>query len=323
MQTPTTILTTCLITLVVFTGAIAQQANPGSVTAAAARTAQATTKNPRPTPRHRPKPPPGREDVIWRDTSSAAVAEVTILKDGYRVLRRDLRMGVLNADLSVRVPFLYNDIQVVSTGVNPAQDFVFVGRKSWHGGYAVLDDAGLPTTDYSFTYSPRLRIFDKCIIDSPRPGRFRIHHREGSPVSPTLYTGVWPHPVLMSEGYHILNVQRGTDPKLALFDLDSATELTGFGYDRISMVDPVVAPRRYLPVLEAYDGTTITVYRPTGVRLSNVPFAGVEDYNNWLELREYFELPDDPTAEAIAWTKDMEVYVIYADDRVVRMGRFQ
>ena len=258
-----------------------------------------------------------------QDTSSSVLAYIGPFQNGYRCIRRDGRMGLLNADLTVRIPFIYTDIQAVTTGLNPTSDYVLIARRSTHGRYGTIDANGAPTSEFVLSYNGRLKIYRDCIIDSPQPNQFFIRHRDGRPSSNTAYRAVWTHPVLLANGHRVLSVQRSGSEQLALFNMDTNNEVTQFAYSRLSRVEPVVAPRKYLPLLEGYTAGGIVLLRPDGGRLTAIKFAGVEDYNNWKQLRTYFGLPDDPDAEAIGWTADADVYIIYKDDRVAFLGRYE
>ena len=243
--------------------------------------------------------------------------------EGYRCIRRDGRMGLLNADLTIRVPFIYTDIQAVTTGINPATDYVLIARRSTHGRYGTIDGNGAPTSEFVLSYNNRLKIYRECIIDSPQPNQYFIRHRDGRPSSSSSYRAVWIHPVLLANEHRVLSVQRSGGEQQALFNMEVNTEVTEFAYSRLSRVEPIVAPRKYIPLIEGYTAAGIVLLRPDGGQLTDVKFAGVEDYNNWKQLRTYFGLPDDPQAEAIAWTEEADVYVIYKDDRVAFLGRYE
>ena len=258
-----------------------------------------------------------------QDTSAIAVAWVAPFQDGFRALRRDGKMGLLNADLTVRVPFLYVDIQRIVTGLDQRTDYVLIGRRSSYGRYGVIDEAGVPKSEFALSFNDRLRIFGEFIIDSPQPNQYFLRHRDGRPASDGPFAAVWTHPVLISKGHRVVNVRQPGSQQLALFNLDNGKEVTPYSYDRISRVEPIVGRGNYIPLLEGYTGAGIDLIRPSGKILSPLKFSGVEGYNNWKQLRTYFGLPDDPTAEAIAWTKNMDVYVVYQDDRVVFLGRFE
>lgn len=259
----------------------------------------------------------------YQDTSTAEIAYLDVFPGGYRALRRDGKMGLLNQDLSIRVPFKYLDIQKITTGLDESRDFVLVGRYTFDGMYATLDRWGNPTSDYTLSYNDRLQINELYIIDSPRPGQYFILSRDGSKRTNHHFSTTWHHPILMSHGFHIINVQEPGTNRLALFNIDMMEQVTPFKYQRISRVDPVIAPRESVPVLEGYTKNGIELLRPSGKVLSPITFAGVEDYNNWKDFRTYFGLPDDPRAEAVAWTDEMEVYVVYNDDTVVHLGRYE
>ena len=258
-----------------------------------------------------------------QDTSSAALAYIGLFQDGYKAWRKDGRMGLLDADLRIRVPFLYADIQEVVTGVNRG-DVTLIAKRSNRGRYATIEEnSDEPTSEFVLSYNPRLRIFNDLIIDAPQPRSYWIRDRDGSALSEVPYEAVWTHPVLMTNGHRVLTVRPIGSDDVALFNADSARQVTPAIYQSIHRVDPIMEPRTYIPLLEAtYFDRTITLLRPSGKVLSPVEFIGVEDYNNWKELRTFFGLPDDPAAEAIAWTKDMMIYVVYQDDTVRKLGQY-
>ncbi|OAV45618.1 hypothetical protein A3850_014450 [Lewinella sp. 4G2] len=264
---------------------------------------------------------PIRRDVV-QDTSQLTTAWIGAFRGGYKVKRKDGKMGLLRQDLTIWVPFLYADIQAVVTGIDPQRDYVLLARRSSHGRYGIINDEGEPESEFVLSFNERLLILDEFILDAPYLGRTFIRHRSGAPGYTEGFSRVWTHPILNGEGIRILNVRQGAAPELALFNLDEEAVVTPFAYSRISRVEPIVGERRFIPLLEGHTKEGIELVRPSGKVLSPLKFAGVEGYNNWKQLRDYFGLPDDPAAEAIAWTSDLEVYVVYADDRVVHLGKY-
>ncbi len=263
------------------------------------------------------------ENLTIQDTSQALAAYVGPFQDGYRVLRRDGKMGLLHGDLRLRVPFKYDDIQYVPTGTEPAEDFVLIARRSPYGRYGIIDEAGEPTSAFVLSYSPSLRILENCIVDNPQPGRFFLWYRDGRSASDEAFSVVYAHPGLLSSGHRVLTVGKpGNNRRVALFNLDAGRVVSPYIYRTITAVSPVVAPRVSIPLLEGFTTFGMRLLRPDGSLLSDKYFAGVEDYNNWKQLRTFFGLPDDPKAEAIAWTEEMDVYIVYEDDSVVFIGRY-
>ena len=258
------------------------------------------------------------------DTTTAHVAYIGQFQRGYRVLRRDGKMGLLHQNLRLRVPFRYVDVQEVPTGPNPDTDFVLIARRSPYGRYATIDDQTWePTSDFVLSYNPRLRIYGDYMVDNPELDQFFIWHRDGRAAGNEAYSTVYSYPALMTNGHRVLTVgQRGNKRRVALFNLDSARVVTPFSYRTINAVEPVLAPRTHIPLLEGLTPYGLRLLRPDGRELSDRYFAGVEDYNNWKQLRTFFGLEDDPRAQAIAWTVDMDVYVVYDDDSVVYIGRY-
>lgn len=242
---------------------------------------------------------------------------------GIRARKYDGRVGLLRRDLSVEVPFDYTDIQRVVTGLNPAEDYLLLARRSPRGLYAIINRRGEPESDFVFSFNEELRVYRDAVIDVPRPAQIFIRNRRGEPIIAESFNMVRPFPVLSEAGIPVLAVRKAGSHLLALANVDKGRVVTEFKYGELNRVSPVVEPRRYLPLIEGHTRRGIELLRPDGRRLSDWYFLGVEDYNNWKSLREYFQLPDDPTAEALAWTSDLKVFVVHNDDRVVYIGQYQ
>ena len=244
-------------------------------------------------------------------------------QEGWRVKKHNGRMGLLNDDFSIRVPFTFTDIQSISTGTDTARDYLLLGRRSPRAGYAIISEDGTPEGNFVLSFNEDLRIYKDAVIDVPRPGKIYLRDRRGEPVVAETFNQVRPFPVLSYAGIPVLRVRQTGNPGYALANIKKGAVVTPFKYTSIERVEPVVAPRTYLPLIEGMTKEGIELLRPDGRRLSDWTFAGVEDYNNWKSFREYFELGPDPTAEAFAWTADLRVFVVHSDDRVVYVGTYK
>lgn len=234
----------------------------------------------------------------------------------------DAGIGLFDHNLKVKLPFVYEDIQKAYSFDFHFPQPEWIARKPDQAGYAFIDSTGNALGPAVFHFHDRLYLYGDVAVEFFDHGKLMLRARDGTQLlQDTLYV-VSPVSIVSETGAQTLKIRKSKEDKqFALYHGGLRRFVTDYEYDSFGRY--FTREKGHVPLIQAYKGEEFLLMRPTGKIVSDILFQRANAYTNLGIYKAYFNLPDDPEAEALAFTADGTAYVIYSDDRVVKVGQYK